>query len=181
MLFLWGEKITTRALRHGNGQQHRLWRCSSSLMRTAPQTWLPSKPPFLSALLSTGNVVVKPPTGGFCLNFLTHFEPDTPAGASSGSTSPAAPAPAGGLSALPEGWEQRTAPDGRIYFVNHILRCTQWNDPRAPAPASANSALGPLPQGWELRQTPQGRPYFVDHNTRTTTFQGYLPVIFVYP
>jgi len=34
------------------------------------------------------------------------------------------------LGALPAGWEKRIQPDGRVYFVNHKNRTTQWEDPR---------------------------------------------------
>ena len=58
-------------------------------------------------------------------------------------------------------------PNGRVYFVNHKSKTTQWEDPRR----SMADQL-PLPAGWEVRHTEQGVQYFVDHNTRTTTFQG---------
>lgn len=31
---------------------------------------------------------------------------------------------------LPKDWEKRVQPDGRVYFVNHKNRTTQWEDPR---------------------------------------------------
>lgn len=35
------------------------------------------------------------------------------------------------LGPLPQGWEKRADPaTGRIYFVNHVNRTTQWEDPR---------------------------------------------------
>lgn len=40
------------------------------------------------------------------------------------------PAPDDGLGALPSGWERRVQPDGRVYYVNHKNRTTQWEDPR---------------------------------------------------
>lgn len=58
-------------------------------------------------------------------------------------------------------------PNGRVYFVNHKSKTTQWEDPRL----SMADQL-PLPLGWEQRTTDQGVKYYVDHNTRTTTFQG---------
>ncbi|GAA5983399.1 hypothetical protein JCM5350_007636 [Sporobolomyces pararoseus] len=36
------------------------------------------------------------------------------------------------LGPLPEGWERRTAPNGRVYFVDHSTRKTTWSDPRKP-------------------------------------------------
>lgn len=34
------------------------------------------------------------------------------------------------LGPLPAGWEKRMQPEGRVYFVNHKNRTTQWEDPR---------------------------------------------------
>ena len=34
------------------------------------------------------------------------------------------------LGTLPPGWEKRTDKSGRVYFVNHSTRSTQWEDPR---------------------------------------------------
>ena len=71
------------------------------------------------------------------------------------------------LGALPQGWEKRTDKSGRVYYVNHISRETQWEDPRASEQVSNQN---PLPSNWEMRYTSDGIPYFVDHNTRTTSF-----------
>uniref|UniRef100_A0A8C6V5U2 E3 ubiquitin-protein ligase n=1 Tax=Naja naja TaxID=35670 RepID=A0A8C6V5U2_NAJNA len=35
------------------------------------------------------------------------------------------------LGPLPHGWEKRTDSNGRVYFVNHNTRITQWEDPRS--------------------------------------------------
>lgn len=75
---------------------------------------------------------------------------------------------------LPLGWEERSTPEGRPYFVDHHTRTTTWVDPRRgsvqqPKPAT-NVELGPLPSGWEMRLTSTARVYFVDHNTRTTSW-----------
>ncbi|CAG2169848.1 unnamed protein product, partial [Oppiella nova] len=75
------------------------------------------------------------------------------------------------LEALPEGWERRVDPSGRVYFVNHKNKTTQWEDPRTQGKETPNLAADiPLPQGWEMKYTTEGTPYFVDHNTKTTTF-----------
>lgn len=63
------------------------------------------------------------------------------------------------LPPLPAGWEQRTDPLGRVYYVDHNTRTTTWERPE------------PLPQGWERRVDNRNRVYYVDHNTRTTTWQ----------
>lgn len=75
------------------------------------------------------------------------------------------------LGPLPEGWEKRVEPNGRVYFVNHKNRTTQWEDPRT----QGMNQEDPLPPGWEMRITDDGVHYFVDHNTRTTTFQDPRP------
>ncbi|CAL4080813.1 unnamed protein product, partial [Meganyctiphanes norvegica] len=76
------------------------------------------------------------------------------------------------LGQLPAGWEKRQEPNGRIYFVNHRNRTTQWDDPRTQGMIQEEDAL---PTGWEMRFTEDQRPYFVDHNTRQTTFQDPRP------
>ncbi|XP_022524317.2 itchy E3 ubiquitin protein ligase b [Astyanax mexicanus] len=70
------------------------------------------------------------------------------------------------LGPLPHGWEKRTDANGRVYFVHHPTRCTQWEDPRSQGLLNEK----PLPEGWEMRFTVDGIPYFVDHNRRTTTY-----------
>ncbi|XP_061429117.1 NEDD4-like E3 ubiquitin-protein ligase WWP1 [Lethenteron reissneri] len=75
------------------------------------------------------------------------------------------------LGALPGGWEKRVEQNGRVYFVNHNTRTTQWEDPRTQGIVNEE----PLPEGWEMRYTNEGVRYFVDHNTRTTTFQDPRP------
>ncbi|XP_063311790.1 E3 ubiquitin-protein ligase Itchy homolog [Pelobates fuscus] len=70
------------------------------------------------------------------------------------------------LGPLPGGWEKRTDANGRVYFVNHSTRTTQWEDPRNQGQLNEK----PLPEGWEMRFTVDGIPYFVDHNRRTTTY-----------
>ncbi|OXB81010.1 UNVERIFIED_CONTAM: hypothetical protein H355_006093 [Colinus virginianus] len=70
------------------------------------------------------------------------------------------------LGPLPPGWEKRTDSNGRVYFVNHNTRITQWEDPRSQGQLNEK----PLPEGWEMRFTVDGIPYFVDHNRRTTTY-----------
>ncbi|XP_069365570.1 E3 ubiquitin-protein ligase Su(dx) [Maniola hyperantus] len=76
--------------------------------------------------------------------------------------------------ALPAGWERRVQPDGRVYYVNHKNRTTQWEDPRTQG-QEISALEEALPPGWESRFTEEGTRYFVDHNTRTTTFQDPRP------
>lgn len=93
-----------------------------------------------------------------------------------------------GTGELPPGWEQRSTPEGRSYFVDHNTRTTTWVDPRrqqyirmygqnqnqggnnTTIQQQPVSQLGPLPSGWEMRLTNTARVYFVDHNTKTTTW-----------
>ncbi|XP_067382917.1 itchy E3 ubiquitin protein ligase b isoform X2 [Channa argus] len=70
------------------------------------------------------------------------------------------------LGPLPAGWEKRTDSNGRVYFVHHPTRSTQWEDPRTQGLLNEK----PLPEGWEMRFTVDGIPYFVDHNRRATTY-----------
>ncbi|XP_056271872.1 NEDD4-like E3 ubiquitin-protein ligase WWP2 isoform X1 [Pseudoliparis swirei] len=74
------------------------------------------------------------------------------------------------LGALPPGWEKRQD-NGRIYFVNHNTRTTQWDDPRTQGMIKEH----PLPPGWEMKYTAEGVRYFVDHNLRSTTFKDPRP------
>jgi E3 ubiquitin-protein ligase NEDD4 len=80
---------------------------------------------------------------------------------------------------LPPGWEKRTTPEGRAYFVDHNNRTTTWKHPREPRgpydgiPVSLDGP--PLPSGWEAKRTPSGRLYFVDHNTRSTSWEDPRP------
>ncbi|XP_064169844.1 NEDD4-like E3 ubiquitin-protein ligase WWP2 [Anguilla rostrata] len=74
------------------------------------------------------------------------------------------------LGALPPGWEKRQD-NGRVYFVNHNTRTTQWEDPRTQGMIQE----APLPPGWEMKYTAEGVRYFVDHNSRTTTFKDPRP------
>ncbi|KAK9517220.1 hypothetical protein VZT92_025105 [Zoarces viviparus] len=74
------------------------------------------------------------------------------------------------LGALPPGWEKRQD-NGRIYFVNHNTRTTQWDDPRTQGMIKEH----PLPPGWEMKYTAEGVRYFVDHNSLTTTFKDPRP------
>nr|CAD7455532.1 unnamed protein product [Timema tahoe] len=53
------------------------------------------------------------------------------------------------LGPLPEGWEERIHSDGRIFFIDHNTRTTQWEDPRLSNPQIA----GPnnVPNKFEIK------------------------------
>ncbi|XP_040265548.1 NEDD4-like E3 ubiquitin-protein ligase WWP2 [Bufo bufo] len=74
------------------------------------------------------------------------------------------------LGPLPNGWEKRQD-NGRVYYVNHNTRTTQWEDPRTQGMIQEPA----LPPGWEMKYTNEGIRYFVDHNNRTTTFKDPRP------
>ncbi|CAK8695881.1 unnamed protein product [Clavelina lepadiformis] len=90
----------------------------------------------------------------------------TPPTSSSTQPNQPNPPPDDQLGSLPKGWERRTETNGRVYYINHNTRTTQWEDPRTQG--MVNEA--PLPQGWEIRFTNAGIRYFVNHNNRSTTF-----------
>eukprot|EP00118_Oscarella_pearsei_P011919 m.83875 g.83875 ORF g.83875 m.83875 type:complete len:765 (+) comp36371_c0_seq14:1239-3533(+) len=72
---------------------------------------------------------------------------------------------------LPGGYEQRTTPQGQVYFVHTASGVSTWHDPRVPKDFTLpEEELGELPEGWEVRHTANGRVYYVDHNNKTTQF-----------
>ena len=89
-----------------------------------------------------------------------------PYNASPSSHSSASAAPSS--SALPGGWEARQDRTGRLYFVNHNTKSTQWEDPR------------PLPLGWEVKYDERlKRKYYVDHNNKTTAWTDPRPPVVI--
>nr|XP_020462773.1 E3 ubiquitin-protein ligase NEDD4 isoform X2 [Monopterus albus] len=79
---------------------------------------------------------------------------------------------------LPAGWEVRSAPSGRPFFIDHNTKTTTWKDPRVKMPGHPRRVssldlkdLGPLPPGWEERVHTDGRIFYIDHNTRTTQWE----------
>ncbi|XP_031847586.1 E3 ubiquitin-protein ligase Nedd4 isoform X3 [Nomia melanderi] len=112
---------------------------------------------------------------------------DSPAGSRRSSEqieSPKPVLPAFSNEGLPPGWGMQTAPNGRVFFIDHCARTTTWIDPRTGRPSSIPNhiapsttprsdldQLGPLPEGWEERVHTDGRIFFIDHNTRTTQWE----------
>lgn len=62
------------------------------------------------------------------------------------------------LGPLPEGWEERVHSDGRIFFIDHNTRITQWDDPRLSNPNVAGQAV----------------PYSRDYKQKYEFFKGQL-------
>ena len=93
---------------------------------------------------------------------------------------------------LPPGWEETRTPEGQLYYMNHITKTTQWDDPRAqimhqrnmeqqqiqPSQQQMESArLGPLPPGWEQGETNEGEIYFINHHDKKTSwFDPRVPI-----
>uniref|UniRef100_A0A8D3CYF4 E3 ubiquitin-protein ligase n=1 Tax=Scophthalmus maximus TaxID=52904 RepID=A0A8D3CYF4_SCOMX len=85
------------------------------------------------------------------------------------------PSPEATSGFLPAGWEVRSAPNGRPFFIDHNTKTTSWEDPRLKIPVNMRKRpsldpadLGPLPPGWEERVHSDGRIFYIDHNTRAT-------------
>ncbi|XP_051053363.1 E3 ubiquitin-protein ligase NEDD4 [Phodopus roborovskii] len=45
------------------------------------------------------------------------------------------------LGPLPPGWEERTHTDGRVFYINHNTKKTQWEDPRTQSVATTGPAV----------------------------------------
>lgn len=79
---------------------------------------------------------------------------------------------------LPAGWELRSAPNGRPFFIDHNTKTTTWEDPRLKIPVQMRrrpsldpTDLGPLPPGWEERVHTDGRIFYINHNTKATQWE----------
>lgn len=66
---------------------------------------------------------------------------------------------------LPEGWEERKTANGRVYYVNHVTKSTQWDRPTQNANVAA-----PLPAPQQQPQQPQQQQNG-NHNTEDGTAQ----------
>ncbi len=76
------------------------------------------------------------------------------------------------LTCAPLSAEQRTTPQGQMYFIHRATGVSTWHDPRFRDLEVDQAELGSLTDGWEIRYTAHGRRYFVDHINRTTQFTG---------
>ncbi|XP_017072051.1 E3 ubiquitin-protein ligase Nedd-4 isoform X11 [Drosophila eugracilis] len=66
------------------------------------------------------------------------------------------------LGPLPEGWEERVHTDGRIFYIDHNTRTTQWEDPRMSNPNIAGQAV---PYSRDYKQKYE---YFKSHIRKPT-------------
>ncbi|XP_032218602.2 E3 ubiquitin-protein ligase NEDD4 [Nematostella vectensis] len=82
---------------------------------------------------------------------LTHLSQSPPS-----ALPPSAP-PAQDLGPLPDGWEERIHSDGRVFYIDHETRSTQWEDPRL-----------------QLSTTSQAVPYSRDYKRKCDYFRSKL-------
>lgn len=68
---------------------------------------------------------------------------------------------------LPHGWEERTTQDGWVYYASHILKKTQWENPKT---GKRKRVATELPYGWERKVDEQDRIFYVDHINHRTTY-----------
>ncbi|XP_064192489.1 E3 ubiquitin-protein ligase NEDD4-like isoform X1 [Anguilla rostrata] len=108
---------------------------------------------------------------------LTVYQPPMMSPESSPQHSPD-PRPKYDFGFMPPGWEVRSAPNGRPFFIDHNTKTTTWEDPRLKIPVHMRrrpsldpADLGPLPPGWEERIHSDGRIFYIDHNTKTTQWE----------
>ena len=78
-------------------------------------------------------------------------------------------------SSLPPGWQQRRTPDGRVFYVNHTKRETQWEEP-PPAYSSVRASQPPpraKPAGRKAPPQPMPKqPTLTDFFKPTSTAAG---------
>ncbi|CAM9261639.1 unnamed protein product [Pylaiella littoralis] len=104
-----------------------------------------------------------------------------------------------GCTDLPPDWEAKSLPDGRVVYINHVTKTTQWNKPQVVAAkpdqasdkvtsdffsstpfSNAGSARQDssraddeeeeLPSGWSAITTPTGEVYYLNHANKSTTW-----------
>ena len=63
----------------------------------------------------------------------------------------------GGEMGLPDGWEERTNPEGRKYYVDHNTESTAWERPSAAAHTKRLMPVYPIEQG--IRANIRGRKH----------------------
>ncbi|CAG0903242.1 unnamed protein product [Cyprideis torosa] len=62
------------------------------------------------------------------------------------------------LGPLPDGWEERVHSDGRVFYIDHNTRTTQWEDPRISNPSIAGNPV----------------PYSRDYKAKYQNFRAHL-------
>ncbi|XP_065565345.1 E3 ubiquitin-protein ligase NEDD4-like [Artemia franciscana] len=80
---------------------------------------------------------------------------------------------------LPSGWSIQYTADGKVFYVNHVQKQTQWNHPitnkRSFLHKRTNKGdegdLKPLPDDWEECQLKDGTLVYVNHFLRKTQWE----------
>ncbi|XP_015790098.1 uncharacterized protein LOC107366965 isoform X2 [Tetranychus urticae] len=68
---------------------------------------------------------------------------------------------------LKKGITASLAPDGRIYYFNHVNQTTSW----LPPIDSWDAGDPCLPYGWEIACDAEGKNYYINHLNKTTTYE----------
>ncbi|XP_074603844.1 E3 ubiquitin-protein ligase Nedd4 isoform X2 [Brevipalpus obovatus] len=103
-----------------------------------------------------------------------HIAPNTPIGTTIDDLGP-----------LPDGWEERVHSDGRIFFIDHNTKTTQWEDPRLGNPNIAGPAVHysrEYKRKYEYFQSKLPRPSNVPNKleikiSRNNVFEGSYNII----
>lgn len=70
---------------------------------------------------------------------------------------------------LPEGWEERKMSGGRVYYLNHIAKCTTWQRPvMNQQQVSSSSSLNSNPDRQQAQQSQQNENVEPDLNNRSS-------------
>uniref|UniRef100_A0A669E1R4 E3 ubiquitin-protein ligase n=1 Tax=Oreochromis niloticus TaxID=8128 RepID=A0A669E1R4_ORENI len=168
----WEEKRDSKGRRYYINHNNRTTTWTRPLVQAAPAPSPPSPSP--SAAPSAAAAAAQNSAG--LSQSPTPSQPSAPTEESPQHTpSPEASRESG---FLPVGWEVRSAPNGRPFFIDHNTKTTTWEDPRLRIPVQMRrrssldpSDLGPLPPGWEERVHSDGRVFYIDHNTKNTQWE----------
>jgi len=68
---------------------------------------------------------------------------------------------------LPVGWEMRTTEDGKVYYIDHNSKTTQWQHPKNNKRKYLSEKL---PFGWTVCQDEEGRKIYMDQVGKRTTY-----------
>ncbi|KAJ8303308.1 hypothetical protein KUTeg_019704 [Tegillarca granosa] len=68
---------------------------------------------------------------------------------------------------FPAGWEERVTLEGKVFYVNHETKTTQWTHPTT---GKKKIVKGELPYGWERKILEDGTVCYIDHINQKTTY-----------
>ncbi|KAL8587775.1 hypothetical protein ACOMHN_020993 [Nucella lapillus] len=80
---------------------------------------------------------------------------------------------------LPEGWEERQSASGRVHYVNHVTRTTQWERPTRPAAECPRpqSMASPSPSTEASPTTSPSSPTPTSPASPTSTSPSFPPTV----